>query len=122
VTMDALTRCPTCLRLSEDQLGRCIFDDCTRSKVVEDRARFLFTCHGYRLTQNQIWVTVHDEPELGWEGIPLTPYTGTFAEAYRLLMAHRFPTGTLQCVDCHDVDVAQLGDRCDLCSRQAAWV
>jgi hypothetical protein len=88
--------------------------------AAEDRAKFLFTCHGYRIKDGAIWATKSDEPEIGWEGVRIGTYTGDYAEAYRLMIAHRFPTSVIQCVECHDVDVAELGDMCDGCSRETS--
>lgn len=91
-----------------------------KRSAAEDRARFLFTAHGYRIFDGAIWATKSDEPEIGWEGVRIGTYTGDYAEAYRLMVAHCFPTSVIQCVECHDVDVAQLGDRCDGCSRETS--
>jgi hypothetical protein len=121
---NALTRCPTCLSLSV-QHGQCNAPDHSTipNWLLEEKALFMLTIRGYRLVGGWIWITKHEEPDTGWEGLRIAEFDGSNLEAYRLLESHRWPeTPTLQCVSCHEVDVAELGQLCRSCGSEAiAW-
>lgn len=120
-----LTRCWSCLRLSQARNGQCVFEDCSRipGSVTEDRARFLMTCQGYRLNRNYVWLIENDDPE-NFQERPIGAFLGTWADAYRTLIQHNFPkTGDIICGNCKTNEVEFLGDDCYQCGVEAAgWV
>lgn len=121
MTMQVLTRCSICLRLSQPTIGRCIFDNdsCANNSATEDRAKFLMTCHGYRLNRNYLWLVENDDPD-NFQEKPIGAFVGTWADAFRVLIQHNFPTSEdVICGNCGTNEVEFLGDDCYQCGVEA---
>ena len=117
--MQTLTRCLHCLRLSYD--GRCIFNDCARNSqsLIEDRARFLMTCYGYRLNRGYVWLVENDDPD-NFQEKPIGAFRGTWVDAFRALIAHNFPTSeNILCGTCRTNEVEFLNDECYGCAVES---
>lgn len=118
---ETLTRCLNCLRLSQTSNGQCVFDDCQAipRTVTEDKARFLMTCHGYRIAYGYLWLVGNDDPDDFQETI-IGSWHGSWADGFRALIRHGMPTTpNIICGSCKTDEVEFLGDDCYACAREA---
>ena len=118
---EVLTRCLNCLRLTRSRNGQCVMPDCsqTGALLIERQARFLMTCHGYRVNLGAIWLVENDDPD-NFQETRIGSWTGGWADAFRVLTHHRMPTTpNIVCGECHENEVEFLGDDCYDCAREA---
>ena len=86
---------------------------------LEKRAAMALTFKRYRLAYGAIWFILNDDPD-NWQDVRVATWDGTKADAFRMLMAHNFPTSEhLDCRTCHQNPVEFLGDDCYDCHIEA---